>query len=53
MNDFRGFVVLDGKPYVISELLDSDCYEVGTRFVSLSLIELEEVDELLAGSQEP
>lgn len=38
----RGFVILDGKPYIIASLEESDCFEVGTRFVSLSLIELEE-----------
>ncbi len=38
----RGWVILDGKPYLIAELQDSDCYEAGTRFVSLSLVELEE-----------
>lgn len=38
----RGFIVLDDKPYIVSEILDSDCYEFGTRFVSLNLIELKE-----------
>jgi hypothetical protein len=40
--DTRGWVILDGKAYIISSLEESDCFEVGTRFVSLSLIELEE-----------
>lgn len=38
----RGWVILDGKAYIISSLEESDCFEVGTRFVSLSLIELRE-----------
>jgi hypothetical protein len=40
-------VILDGKAYAIASLEDSDCYEVGTRFVSLSLVELSpyEMDE--------
>lgn len=42
----RGWVILDGKAYLIAELLESDCYEVGTRFVSLSLIELAEYSGL-------
>lgn len=41
----RGFIVLDGKPYIVAKILDSDCYEFGTRFVSLNLIELEETHE--------
>lgn len=40
----EGFLILDGKAYVVAELLESDCFEAGTRFVSLHLIELEEVD---------
>ena len=39
----RGWVILDDKVYIIESLEDSDCYEVGTRYVSLSLIEMEEV----------
>jgi hypothetical protein len=40
----RGWVILDGKVYIIGSLEDSDCYETGTRFVSLHLIEMEGVD---------
>lgn len=42
----RGWVILDGNVYKIHDLLESDCYEVGTRFVSMSLIEMEEVNGL-------
>lgn len=43
--DNRGWVILDGKVYLIASLEDSDCFEVGTRFVSLSLIEMREGHE--------
>jgi hypothetical protein len=33
-------VILDGKVYAIASLEDSDCYEAGTRFVSLNLVEM-------------
>lgn len=42
MDSYRGWVILDGKAYAIASLEDSDCYETGTRFVSLSLVELSE-----------
>ncbi len=46
MRENRGFIVLDGKPYLIDSLVDSDCYEVGTRTVTLNLIELQEYEIL-------
>lgn len=42
----RGWVILDGKAYLIDSLVDSDCYEVGTRSVTLNLIELAEYSGL-------
>jgi len=39
----RGFVVLDGEMYKILELEESDSFDYGTRFVSLTLVELREV----------
>lgn len=46
----RGTVVLDGKHYHIKDLEDSDSFAPGTRFVSLSLVEVnpvtpEEIDD--------
>jgi len=41
----RGFLILDGQPYEVVELLESDSFEVGTRFVSLHLVELVGVEE--------
>ncbi|APC46357.1 hypothetical protein HWB05_gp095 [Streptomyces phage BRock] len=39
-DSFRGWVILDGKVYGINSVEDSDCYEAGTRFVSLNLVEM-------------
>lgn len=41
----RGTVWLDGTHYYIREVCDSDCYAPGTRFVSLSLVEMYPEDE--------
>lgn len=41
----RGTVYLDGKQYHIKELLESDCYEPGTRFVSLSLVAVDSPED--------
>ena len=40
----RGWVILDGKVYTIEEVVDSDCYEAGTRFVSLNLVTMDYTD---------
>lgn len=37
-----GWVILNGKVYVIDSVEDSDCYEVGTRYVTLSLVEMKQ-----------
>lgn len=42
----KGTVVMDGKTYYIREVLDSDCFESGTRYVSMDLVDANyEADE--------
>lgn len=37
MSENLGAVYLNNKWYVVDEILDSDCFEPGTRYVALSL----------------